>query len=165
MKHMLIYGLVAGGAVVVGAGAAFFFLTHPKEVFNVHLATPGPVNAADAASIAKKFGLFGKFGAKLATKAQLAAAQKAGAGWCFPGWVAEADGVTVSVAQFPTQALPIDPATNAPVTNCGTANTVNTCIAANCNPGVTVYGKKPRESAAPVAGYVIAPWNSAQWKK
>lgn len=167
MKPFIKYALVAGGVVAVGAGAAgiaFYFMTNPKEVYN---ATPvsGSVDKTQAAAVAKKFGLFGMFGAKLATKSQLAAAHKSGAGWCHSGWVMEDDGKTVKDAQYPTQELDIDPDTQKPTIKCGAAHTVNTCAPPTCDAGVVIYGKKPKRTATPVKGYIVYPWNLAEWSK
>lgn len=152
--------LIATGAAVVGAGVvggALYFSMYPKEVY--HVQTSAAVAPADAHAVAKKCGLFGMYGAKLATKSQLAAAQKAGAAWCSPGWVAEdSDAKDVKDAQFPMQDLPLGPDGKA-ITTCGAANTVNTCSPLpSCAQGITVYGKKPAKSDV-FKGMVVLPWN------
>ena len=165
--------LIAGGIVIIGVGAtglAYYFSTNPREVFAVYLPNRASdsVPRGDAVKVARKFGFLGLIGAKVATKAQLAANQSAGANWCISSWVAESDGKTIQDAQYPMQDLPIDPKTGKAVWGCGAGHTVNTCTPPLCNAGVTIYGKKPKKplkATDTVHGFSVAPWSDAEWNQ
>jgi hypothetical protein len=167
MKSIVKYALIAGGVLAVGAGAlgaTYYFMTYPREAFLVLPVDGTPSLTPTTAPIAaKKFGWRGMFGAKLATKSQLKAAQAAGAAWCPGGWVAEDDGSTVKDLQWPMQTMPIDPTTKKPITGCGFENQVNTCN--TCWGGATVYGKKPAKTTALVNDLRVIPWSAAKWSK
>jgi hypothetical protein len=167
MKDIIKYALLAGGVVAIGVGAGglvYYFTNFPKEVFYAWPPS-GEVDPTKAVAVAKEVGTFGLWGTRIATKDQLLAAQKAGANWCGSGWIAESDGKTVKDAQYPMQDMPIDPDTNAPVTGCGDAFTVNTCNPPTCKIGVVVYGKKPAKGSKKAVAYNVRPWDNLQWNK
>lgn len=156
MKHLKTM-LVIGGVLVVGGALAYFLLRRPREVFNVSRAGGSTVDPKEAKAIAELFG------GRLATKSELAAAQKAGAAWCRSGWVAEDDG-TIKDSQYPMQETPIDPATSKPMGGCGYANVVNTCVPPTCEVGVTVYGPKPKKPDE-IKDFVVLPWSAKSWSQ
>jgi len=95
-------------------------------------------------------GVCAQYGAKVATTAQLEQAQKAGADWCFSGWVADGDGKW--------------PVTTNPIPGCGWLGINNwTWQDANGVPkaGVNCHGPKPRPTE--VKPGVIKPFNGDLW--
>lgn len=95
-------------------------------------------------------GVCAKYGATVATVAQLEDAQRKGADWCFSGWVADGDG------KWPitTNAIP----------GCGGIG-INSWTWSDANgvpkAGVNCYGPKP--SPTEVASGVIKPFNGDMW--
>lgn len=92
-----------------------------------------------------------KYGGKVATTAQLQEAQKAGADWCFSGWVADGDGKW--------------PITTNPIPGCGSQG-INSWTWSDANgvpkAGVTCYGPKPRPTEVTPPG-MIKPFNGDLW--
>lgn len=157
-------GLVLAGVALLGAGAAAGVIywkikkakdnaggggdTRAPEVFCVK-STSGNVKPENAEAFAKAFGC------RVATHAELVAAQKAGANWCKAGWVLdEASGKYVG--EYPMQDASKDPETGKATVGCGASNAVNKYEG---NVGVTMYGKKPEKKKVP-AGSVAYAWNA-----
>jgi hypothetical protein len=99
-------------------------ITGPTQVYAV-----GPDYRYTRAEAA---GICAKYGGQVATSNQLEAAQKAGADWCFSGWVSE------GVGKWPI--------TTNPVPGCGWRGVMNWTPDWSNPPraGVTCYGPKPR---------------------
>jgi hypothetical protein len=95
-------------------------------------------------------GVCARFGAKVATTAQLEEAQRAGADWCFSGWVADGDGKW--------------PITTNPIPGCGWMG-INSWTWQDENgvpkAGVNCYGPKPRPTE--VKPSHILPFNGDLW--
>jgi hypothetical protein len=155
--------LMIGGAVVAAAGVGLgltYALYRPAEVYHVRINDATSIPSTDAAKVAALFG------GQVATLDQLTAAQKAGAEWCKSGWVMEAGAAQPKNGYYPTQTLPIDPATKKPTVQCGAAYMVNMCNPeGGCVMGVTIFGKKPSKAEADKSGYSVQPWSSLHWMK
>ena len=93
-------------------------------------------------------GICAKYGAKVATTAQLEEAQKAGADWCFSGWVTE------GVGKWPI--------TTSPVQGCGGRQGVIEWTPGS-KAGVNCYGPKPQPND--VAPGTVFPFNGDLWDK
>lgn len=95
-------------------------------------------------------GVCAKYGATVATTAQLTEAQRMGADWCFSGWVADGDGKW--------------PITTSSVPGCGGIG-INSWTWQDAKgvpkAGVNCYGAKP--SPTEVASGVIKPFNGDMW--
>lgn len=92
-------------------------------------------------------GVCAKYGGSVATTAQLADAQKAGADWCFSGWVSDGGGKW--------------PITTSPISGCGGRQGVIEWTPDSGKAGVNCYGPKPRPNE--VATGVIKPFNGDLW--
>lgn len=96
---------------------------------------------------AEAAGVCAKYGAQVATTAQLSDAQKAGADWCFSGWVADGGGKW--------------PITTSPIGGCGGRQGVIEWTPDSGKAGVNCYGPKPRPTE--VATGIIKPFNGDMW--
>ncbi len=96
---------------------------------------------------AEAAGVCARYGATVATTAQLADAQRAGADWCFSGWVADGGGKW--------------PITTSPIGGCGGRQGVIEWTPDSGKAGVNCYGPKPRPTD--VATGVIKPFNGDMW--
>ena len=132
-----------------------------KQVYGVDLpppsssAIPGPTQVYAVGpnyrfTKAEAPGVCAQYGGKVATTAQLEEAQRAGADWCFSGWVADGDGKW--------------PITTNPIPGCGWMG-INAWTwqdgAGIPKAGVNCYGPKPRPTD--VATGVIKPFNGDMW--
>ena len=112
----------------------------PKQVFAVG---PGYDYTRDQAA-----SICAGYGAQVATKAQLAAAQKNGADWCFSGWVQDS----------PTGQWPI---TTSVIGGCGGRQGIIEWTPDSQKAGVNCYGSKPAIQS--VSEGVIKPFNGTNW--
>lgn len=113
----------------------------PKQVFAV-----GPdyrYRRDEAAAVCAKYG------AQVATMAQLEDAQKKGADWCFSGWVA--DNTTGSW-----------PISLNPVNGCGNRRGIIQWTPDSQKAGVNCYGAKPSASDVPTPNEIL-PFNNNVW--
>jgi hypothetical protein len=132
-----------------------------KQAYGVELPPPSTATVKGAVQVfavgpdyrytkAEAAGVCAKYGATVATTAQLSDAQRAGADWCFSGWVSDADGKW--------------PITTSAVPGCGTIG-VNSWTWRDANgvpkAGVNCYGPKP--SPTEVATGIIKPFNGDMW--
>lgn len=88
-----------------------------------------------------------KYGGNLATTAQLQAAQKMGADWCFSGWVSDGGG------KWPITTTAID--------GCGSRTGIIEWTPDSQMAGVNCYGPKPRRDDVP--DRTILPFNGDLW--
>jgi hypothetical protein len=93
-------------------------------------------------------GVCAKYGAAVATTAQLTEAQQKGADWCFHAWVADENN-----APFPI--------TTNPIQGCGNRQGVIGGVPGSGRAGVNCYGPKPSPTDA--ASGVIKPFNGDMW--
>lgn len=132
-----------------------------KQVYGVDLpppsssAIPGPTQVFAVGpdyryTKGEAAGVCAKYGGKVATTAQLEEAQRAGADWCFSGWVADGDGKW--------------PITTTPIPGCGWMG-INSWTwqdaAGVPKAGVNCYGPKPRPTEVKQGG--ILPFNGDLW--
>ena len=109
----------------------------------------GPPSNGYIYTFAEAPSICAKYGAKLATTAQLEEAQRNGADWWFSGWVAEGSGKW--------------PITLNPINGCGNRTGI---IEWTPGPkaGVTCYGPKP-DITDPAAKDIILPFNQQMWNQ
>ena len=93
-----------------------------------------------------------KYGAKVATTAQLEEAQRNGADWCFNAWVADSN---VSKRPTTTTAIP----------GCAHTPGVHDGYPAGYRVGVTCYGPKPDINDPVAQNNTILPFNQQMWNK
>jgi hypothetical protein len=114
----------------------------PAQVFMIGPSYMYPkANAADICQ---------KYGAQVATSAQLNDAQKNGADWCFTGWVSDLDD-----AQYPIN--------TSLVQGCASSPGIQSWTPPSQLAGVNCYGPKPAEDPSNVN--VIFPFNNTQWDR
>jgi hypothetical protein len=114
----------------------------PKQVFAVG---PGyDFTRNQAASVCSRYG------AEVATKAQLVEAQRNGADWCFSGWVKDS-----TTAQYPI--------TTSVVSGCASRQGISEYTAPSNKAGVNCYGNKPAIST--VNPEIIKPFNQQSWSQ
>jgi hypothetical protein len=115
-------------------------VTGPEQVFAVG---PGyDVSRDDADKICAKYG------AKVATTAQVQEAQKNGADWCFTGWVADSNRAFYPITQ---NVMP----------GCGGSPGLQSWTPPFNKAGVNCYGPKPTINANPPR--TIMPFNNTYW--
>jgi hypothetical protein len=130
-----------------------------KQCYNVSLnpvvdnATPGPsqvfaVGPGYDYTRDQAAGICSGYGAKVATKAQLAEAQKNGADWCFSGWVQDS----------PNGQWPI---TTSVIGGCGGRQGIIEWTPESNKAGVNCYGPKPAIQS--VSQGTIKPFNGTNW--
>jgi hypothetical protein len=118
-------------------------MLQPNEVF--YVAPGGGYNTkqSDAAAVC------GTFGARVASYAEVVAAQGSGADWCATGWVAD-------------QANPVYPITTSTGQGCGNGSAgVMTYMPPSQQAGVNCFGVKPAPGTATVSPFNGASWNQA----